>query len=114
MKTIKASGVGNPIDRIEGHLKVTGKAKYASEFPVENMAYAQGVNSTIAKGKIKDIDASVAENLDGVIKVITFKNAEKLKNYSEEMTSFSRQNLINKYNVRIHGNRLFYCEAITY
>ena len=48
MKTIKASGVGNPIDRIEGHLKVTGKAKYASEFPVENMVYAQGVNSTIA------------------------------------------------------------------
>ena len=94
MKTIKASGVGNPIDRIEGHLKVTGKAKYASEFPVENMAYAQGVNSTIAKGKIKDIDASVAENLDGVIKVITFKNAEKLKNYSEEMTSFSLETVV--------------------
>ena len=50
MKTIQASGIGNPIDRIDGRLKVMGKAKYASEFPVENKVYAQGVNSTIAKG----------------------------------------------------------------
>ena len=89
MKTIKASGVGNPIDRIEGHLKVTGKAKYASEFPVENMVYAQGVNSTIAKGKITSIDTTAAENLEGVLAVITYKNAEKLKNYTKEMTDFS-------------------------
>lgn len=89
MKTIKASGIGNPIDRIEGHLKVTGKAKYASEFPVENMVYAQGVNSTIAKGKITSIDTSEAEKLDGVLAVITHKNAEKLKNYPKDMTNFS-------------------------
>ena len=89
MKTIKASGIGNPIDRIEGHLKVTGKAKYASEFPVENMVYAQGVNSTIAKGKITSIDTSEAEKLDGVLAVITYKNAEKLKNYPKDMTNFS-------------------------
>lgn len=89
MKTIKSSGIGNPIDRIEGHLKVTGKAKYASEFPVENMVYAQGVNSTIAKGKITSIDTTAAENLEGVLAVITYKNAEKLKNYTKEMTDFS-------------------------
>ena len=29
-------GTGNPIDRVEGKLKVTGMAKYASEFKVKN------------------------------------------------------------------------------
>lgn len=89
MKTLKASGIGNPIDRIDGRLKVMGMAKYASEFPVENMVYAQGVNSTIAKGRIASIDTSEAENLEGVLTVITYKNVEKLKNYPKDMTNFS-------------------------
>lgn len=81
------SGVGQAIDRVEGHLKVTGKAKYASEFPVENKVYAQGINSTIAKGTITSIDTSEAEKVEGVLKVITYKNAEKLKNYEEDMVA---------------------------
>ena len=79
------TGVGNAIDRVEGHLKVRGKAKYASEFTVAKKVYAQGINSTIAKGEIVSIDASEAEKLPGVLKVITFKNAEKLKTHDKEM-----------------------------
>ncbi|MDR5590517.1 xanthine dehydrogenase family protein molybdopterin-binding subunit [Christiangramia sp. SM2212] len=84
MKTLKASGVGKAIDRVEGHLKVTGMAKYASEFPIENKVYAQAINSTIAKGEITSIDTSEAEKLKGVLKVITYKNAEKLKTFDKE------------------------------
>jgi len=85
MKTIKASGIGKPIDRIEGRLKVTGMAKYATEFPVENKVYAQAVNSTIAKGEIVSIDTSEAEKAAGVLAVLTHKNAEKLKAFEEKM-----------------------------
>lgn len=60
-------------------MKVTGMAKYATEFPVKNKVYGQGINSTIAKGEIISIDTSEAEKLPGVLKVITYKNAEKLK-----------------------------------
>ena len=84
MKTKNASGVGNAINRIEGHLKVTGQATYASEFKVDNKVYGQGINSTIAKGEIIDIDTSEAEKLKGVLKIITYKNAEKLKGFDEE------------------------------
>ena len=84
MKTKNTSGVGNAINRIEGHLKVTGQARYASEFKVDNKVYGQGINSTIAKGEIIDIDTSEAEKLKGVLKVITYKNAEKLKGFDEE------------------------------
>jgi len=78
-KTKNTSGVGNAINRVEGHLKVMGKAKYATEFPVENKVYGQGINSTISKGEIISIDTSEAEKLDGVLQIITYKNAEKLK-----------------------------------
>ncbi len=88
-KTKNTSGIGNAISRVEGHLKVTGKAKYASEFPVENKVYAQGINSTIAKGEIVSIDTSEAEKLEGVLKIITYKNADKLKGFDKEMTAIA-------------------------
>ncbi|WP_134091160.1 xanthine dehydrogenase family protein molybdopterin-binding subunit [Olivibacter sp. XZL3] len=84
METATSSGIGNAIDRVEGRLKVTGMAKYASEFFVENLAYAQAINSTVAKGKIVSIDTSEAEKQKGVILVLTHLNAEKLKAYDEE------------------------------
>ncbi len=84
MKTTNASGVGNAINRIEGQLKVTGRATYASEFQIEHKVYGQGINSTIAKGEITSIDTSEAEKLKGVLKIITYKNAEKLKGFDEE------------------------------
>ena len=92
-KTVNASGVGKAIDRVEGHLKVMGKAKYASEFPVENKVYAQGINSTIAKGEIVSIDTSEAEKQQGVLKVITYKNAEKLKTFDKEMTAIGTDSI---------------------
>lgn len=89
MRTATSTGIGNPIDRVEGRLKVTGMAKYASEFPVENKVYAQAINSTIAKGEITSVDTSEAEKQDGVIEIITYKNAEKLKSFDEELPSLS-------------------------
>ena len=50
-KTNQNGGViGRPLDRVDGRLKVTGGAQYAVEFPVENMAHAVLVGSTIANG----------------------------------------------------------------
>ena len=92
-KTINDSGVGNAINRVEGHLKVMGKAKYATEFPVENKVYGQGINSTIAKGEIVSIDTSEAEKLKGVLKVITYKNATKLKTFDEEMPELTTDSI---------------------
>ncbi len=84
MQTKNATGVGTAINRVEGYLKVTGQATYASEFQIENKVYGQGINSTIAKGEITSIDTSEAEKLKGVLKIITYKNAEKLKGFDEE------------------------------
>ncbi len=46
--------IGKPIDRVDGILKVTGKAKYAAEFKVPATVYALPVRATIAKGNINN------------------------------------------------------------
>jgi xanthine dehydrogenase YagR molybdenum-binding subunit len=72
------SAIGKPMDRTDGRLKVTGAARYAAEFPMENLAHAVVVRSTIARGRIQSIDTSAAEKSAGVLAVITHLNAPKL------------------------------------
>ncbi|MGI2905615.1 xanthine dehydrogenase family protein molybdopterin-binding subunit [Tolypothrix sp. VBCCA 56010] len=73
----KNTVVGKPLNRVDGHLKVTGGARYAAEFPVAKIAYGVTIQSTIAKGKIAQIDTKAAERLPGVLAVITHLNAPK-------------------------------------
>lgn len=70
--------IGKETSRVEGAAKVTGKAKYAAEFPVTNLAHGYLVMSTIAKGSIDSIDTAEAAKQTGVIKIITHENAPKL------------------------------------
>ncbi len=71
--------VGQPLDRVDGRLKVTGIARYPAEFPLEGLVHAVIVQSTIACGRIKSIDASAAEAMPGVVAVFTHHNAPRLQ-----------------------------------
>jgi xanthine dehydrogenase YagR molybdenum-binding subunit len=66
--------IGQPISRLEGHLKVTGAAKYSGEYNVPGLLYGYVVNSTITKGEITAIDMETAAALPGVIKIYTHLN----------------------------------------
>src|SRR5258707_9046856 len=70
--------VGQPLSRVDGKLKVTGAARYAADWPQDSMAYAVLIGSTIANGRIKNIDTSKAEKLPGVLSILTYQNAPKL------------------------------------
>src|SRR5258708_5990800 len=70
--------IGKPIDRVDGRLKVTGKAQYSAEFALPNLVHAVVVQSTIAKGRINNMNTAKAESSPGVIKVINFRNALSL------------------------------------
>lgn len=69
--------IGEAVSRVDGKLKVTGSAKYAYEYDINNVAYGVIASSTIAKGRIKSIDTKAAEDAPGVITVITYLNAVK-------------------------------------
>jgi xanthine dehydrogenase YagR molybdenum-binding subunit len=77
MATTATTGVA--VDRVEGREKVTGAARYAAEYPAEGVAYAHPVQSTIAKGLIRSIDADAALSLPGVLAVIWHEDAPELK-----------------------------------
>ncbi|HEY1993703.1 MAG TPA: xanthine dehydrogenase family protein molybdopterin-binding subunit, partial [Edaphobacter sp.] len=64
--------------RYDGIAKVTGRAKYAAEFPTENVAYAYIVQATIPAGTVASIDQSTATHAAGVHCIITPFNAPKL------------------------------------
>jgi len=65
--------VGQPIHRIDGELKTTGRAMYAYEWHDPNMSYAYGypLGSAIAKGRITSMDVAAAQRAPGVISVVT-------------------------------------------
>jgi xanthine dehydrogenase YagR molybdenum-binding subunit len=70
--------IGKEMSRVDGVAKVTGKAKYAAEFQVPNLAYGFIVTGTIAKGRITAIDTRQAAAAPGVIRVFTHENTPRL------------------------------------
>jgi xanthine dehydrogenase YagR molybdenum-binding subunit len=71
--------VGKPLSRLDGPLKVSGQAPFASEFPMDGMVYAAIVFSTVAKGRIASIETDEAEAAPGVVAVMTHHNAPRMK-----------------------------------
>ena len=71
---IALTGVGAPLDRVEGRFKVTGSATYTAEHQITGLTHAALVVSTIARGRIARLDVSAAEAAPGVIGVISHLN----------------------------------------
>ncbi|RFU47928.1 xanthine dehydrogenase family protein molybdopterin-binding subunit [Paraburkholderia sp. DHOC27] len=82
----KDSLIGAPINRIDGPLKVCGRATFAAEFPLEGVTYAALKYSTVARGRIVAIDTAAAEAALGVVLVMTYQNAPRLKPMPAFMT----------------------------
>lgn len=61
---------GQPIPRIEGHLKVAGQAPYTAEKALPNQCYGVMVGAKVARGKLRKIYEETATQLPGVIAVV--------------------------------------------
>lgn len=79
-ETEKLNVIGHRTNRIDGPLKVTGTAKYASDHQFPGMLYAVAVGATIANGQIQSIDASKALKMPGVVGVYHKDNIAKIFN----------------------------------
>lgn len=78
--------VGKPLDRVDGPLKVTGRAPYAYEsHALENPAYGYIVTATIAAGTIKALDAEAACKAPGTILVMTHENVPEQGEKKEQV-----------------------------
>jgi xanthine dehydrogenase YagR molybdenum-binding subunit len=71
-----AAPVGLPLDRVDGRLKVTGRAPYAYEYAAQGAALCGIiVPASIGKGRVAAIDVQEARNAPGVRLVLTKDNA---------------------------------------
>ncbi len=77
-KSRAGSAVGRSISRLEGNAKVTGRAEYVHNLRLPGMLYGKIVRSTVAHGRIRRIDASAAQTLDGVHRVVTAEDIRKV------------------------------------
>ncbi|TYK52878.1 xanthine dehydrogenase family protein molybdopterin-binding subunit [Actinomadura decatromicini] len=65
-------------ERLESREKVTGAARYAFEYPVENVAYAAAVQASVGRGEVLSVDVEAAQSLPGVLAVLSHENAPRV------------------------------------
>ena len=77
--TTRTRVLGEPLNRVDGHVKTTGAAQFSAEYPFPDLAYAAIVHATIPRGRVVTMDTSAAQNTPGVLAVITHENAPRMK-----------------------------------
>src|ERR1700712_551667 len=71
-----AGAIGRPLDRVDGRLKVTGRATYAFEYAAQgSAAYGFIVPAGIGKSRVVEVDVRDAQRAPGVLLVLTKDNA---------------------------------------
>ncbi|WP_187316368.1 xanthine dehydrogenase family protein molybdopterin-binding subunit [Hymenobacter puniceus] len=76
---------GQPLDRVDGRLKVMGDARYTAEWDVPGLVYGAVVVSTIAHGTVRMLDTAAALRAPGVRAVLTHENAPRLQPIPEKV-----------------------------
>ena len=77
-----APALGQSPSRRDGHAKVTGTAQYSADWPEKGVTYAVIFQSSIAAGKIRSFDLAAANEVPGVIEIITHENAKSMHVFS--------------------------------
>jgi len=73
--------VGKSVSRRDGEGKVTGETKFFSDLELPNMLWASVTRSKYPHALIKRIDTSKAEDLPGVVAVLTHKDVPGLNGF---------------------------------
>ena len=66
--------IGKSVPRVDAYEKVTGRAKFTDDLILNKCLVARVYHAKIGNGVVKSIDTSEAEALEGVVKVVTFKD----------------------------------------
>ena len=69
--------VGQPVRRVEDERFLKGEGRYVDDIVLENMVHAAFVRSPFAHANIGKIDTSVAADMPGVIKILTYRDVKK-------------------------------------
>ncbi|OBK52120.1 xanthine dehydrogenase family protein molybdopterin-binding subunit [Mycobacterium kubicae] len=81
---------GQPITRVDGQLKVTGRAAYAADNHIAGLVYAVLVCSTVGSGGIERIETRAATGLPEVLRVFTDFTGLKLPFDARQVSFFGQ------------------------
>lgn len=70
--------IGKSVKRVEDQRFITGKGNYTDDIILPGMTYGYVVRSPYAHAKIKSVDTSEAEALDGVVAVFTGEDVKDI------------------------------------
>src|SRR5437667_4532270 len=73
--TVSPIGHGTP--RVDGPVKVSGKAQYTSDFHFPGLLYAVPVEATIANGRVVKLDTAAAEKMPACVPFFIAKTSER-------------------------------------
>ena len=93
LSNVDYSVVGTRPIRPDGTDKVTGRALYGADFDTSGLLHGKVLRSPHAHAKIRSIDTSKAEALQGVLAVITGKDMPHDADESDT-TKYSRDNML--------------------
>jgi xanthine dehydrogenase YagR molybdenum-binding subunit len=81
---------GQPVTRVDGPLKVAGKATYAADNQIPGLVYAALVCSTVACGAVDQVEAASARRHPGVLDVLTDFTGVKLPFSMRQVSYFGQ------------------------
>jgi aerobic carbon-monoxide dehydrogenase large subunit len=73
------SYIGQSIKRTEDKRFITGRGKYTDDIKLVGMTYAHIIRSPYAHAKVVSIDASAAQNTEGVVAIFTGENVKHIR-----------------------------------
>jgi xanthine dehydrogenase YagR molybdenum-binding subunit len=73
------TGIGANAQRVDGREKVMGRPLYGADRLPARTVFAVPVAATVGKAHIVTIDTAVAERVQGVLAIFTYRNMDRLK-----------------------------------
>jgi xanthine dehydrogenase YagR molybdenum-binding subunit len=87
---IPQTAVGQPMSRVDGRLKVTGRATYSAEHDLPGLVYGVIVNSTVTSGQVRSISTDKAMSSPGVLRVVSDWGDVKLAYLTNQINFFGQ------------------------
>jgi len=81
MRKEKFSFVGKSIERVDGNIKVEGKALYGDDIFFPDMLYAYAIRNPEPRIKIKKISDEKAKKIDGYVTLVTYKDIKGINKW---------------------------------
>ncbi|MDB5649103.1 MAG: aerobic-type carbon monoxide dehydrogenase, large subunit CoxL/CutL-like protein [Hyphomicrobiales bacterium] len=95
--------IGKSIDRLEAREKVTGRVEYVHHLRLPGMLYGKIFRSNVPHARIKSVDISAAQALEGVYQVITIDDIRKVIPHPYYGPAFHDQPILADGKVRFAG-----------